>query len=181
MCVFPTPDGPTINARRPNRSAHQAASEAGANASIDDAVRHVQPLADLLVRISPWDELGDPALGFVEAVQAERGPGYISVQSQTHSWLPTRRVITTLMDAIVNPRTGERIHDFLSPRPERRPGPTTLLPRTRARATRGRGERVASATSHRASGRPCAGGIRRCPSRGAQYVLAPRILPCRTR
>ena len=30
-----------------------------------------------------------------------------------------RLVITKLMDAIVNPRAGERIHEFLSPRPER--------------------------------------------------------------
>jgi hypothetical protein len=65
-------------------------------------------LADLLVRISPCDELGDPALGFAEAVPAERGRGYICVQSQTHSWLPTPKlVISTLIGAIVNPRAGE--------------------------------------------------------------------------
>jgi hypothetical protein len=51
------------------------------------------------------------------------------MRSQTHSWLPTLKlVITTLMGAIVNPRAGERIHDFLSPRPERRPGADEVAP-----------------------------------------------------
>jgi hypothetical protein len=58
------------------------------------------------------------------------GDGRLSkMRSQTHSLLPTLKlVITTLMGAIVNPRAGERIHDFLSPRPERRPEADEVAP-----------------------------------------------------
>jgi hypothetical protein len=54
-----------------------------------------------------WDAVMDPLEG---------------ARSQPLSKLPRLTgVITTLIGAMVNPRVGERIYDFLSPRPERRP------------------------------------------------------------
>jgi hypothetical protein len=46
----------------------------------------------------------------------------------SRGWCTLKLVITTQMGAIVNPRAGVRIRDFLSPRPERRPEADEVAP-----------------------------------------------------